>query len=308
MVVAPELVLHGDVLQTVQYPNGEPPFNIADAYPGLEADHVQPSASLAHGYDIYLIDNAARAQYQAATGVEVLSVGDHVTVVVERGQEVAVSALLPGDIMVWALVGSGPDPSSLVLTQYGGGLVVDEVLAPDESTPGDNGGFYQRIRLAEGPGRDSFASATSQDVSGPVYFGVYSNWTITVVRIPEPPVDPSVTVDQVTIAYSDGTVGVYPRDHEEGPSEPQEPQEPQPVVFDDSKGYIGSSFFGDTEAGATFTFTVLNEGGTPPPTATAKITPLMVVEAINNMLAANGWPLAQFVGTPVHQPLNQLPS
>jgi hypothetical protein len=42
------------------------------------------------------------------------------------------------------------------------------------------------------------------------------------------------------------------------------------------------------------------------PTGVNEVTPLMVAEALNGLLADNGWPPIQFLGAPVDEPLNQV--
>lgn len=52
------------------------------------------------------------------------------------------------------------------------------------------------------------------------------------------------------------------------------------------------------------TFSAVSEtfGALPP--GLTEITPLMVANALNDLLAANGWPAAVFTGPPVDEPLN----
>jgi hypothetical protein len=54
------------------------------------------------------------------------------------------------------------------------------------------------------------------------------------------------------------------------------------------------------------TFTVVTELANSLPTGTNEITPLMLAEALNDLLVENGWPPAQFWGTPADVHLNDL--
>jgi hypothetical protein len=45
-------------------------------------------------------------------------------------------------------------------------------------------------------------------------------------------------------------------------------------------------------------------GGPALPPGVTAITPLMVADALNELLADNGWPPIEFLGTPVDEPLN----
>ena len=42
------------------------------------------------------------------------------------------------------------------------------------------------------------------------------------------------------------------------------------------------------------------------PQGVSPVTPLMVAEALNDLLADNGWPPIEFLGAPVDEPLNQV--
>jgi hypothetical protein len=68
----------------------------------------------------------------------------------------------------------------------------------------------------------------------------------------------------------------------------------------------GSSVFGSDENifSTSVTFSTLNDfTGATLPAGLTPITPQMVAGAINDLLVANGWPAAQFMGTPVDEPL-----
>lgn len=54
------------------------------------------------------------------------------------------------------------------------------------------------------------------------------------------------------------------------------------------------------------TFSVVTELANPLPPGANEITPLMVAEALNDLLIENGWPPAQFWGTPSDVHLNDL--
>jgi len=78
------------------------------------------------------------------------------------------------------------------------------------------------------------------------------------------------------------------------------------TTFHPSSKYYGGSHIQPPEgdiAAVSLEFTVMSEA-TPPPSGTTRITPLMVAEALNDLLVANGWPEATFYGTPVDEPLN----
>ncbi|THA72548.1 hypothetical protein E6R60_26840 [Streptomyces sp. A0642] len=63
----------------------------------------------------------------------------------------------------------------------------------------------------------------------------------------------------------------------------------------------------DTYSGVTLEFRISRDiQGLPE--GTTDLTPLMVAESLNSLLVDNGWPPAQFWGTPVDAKLNELPS
>jgi hypothetical protein len=48
--------------------------------------------------------------------------------------------------------------------------------------------------------------------------------------------------------------------------------------------------------------------GAPLPSGVNPVTPAMIANTLNELLADNGWPPIEFLGAPVDERLNQLPS
>lgn len=75
----------------------------------------------------------------------------------------------------------------------------------------------------------------------------------------------------------------------------------------------GAPFYGSTSlppagesASTALTFSVTTELANSLPPGVNEITPAMLAEALNELLVDNGWPPAQFWGTPADVHLNDL--
>jgi hypothetical protein len=75
--------------------------------------------------------------------------------------------------------------------------------------------------------------------------------------------------------------------------------------------FYGSSMLNlpDSEIpNVALTFSVVTEFASSLPSGTNEITPLMLAEALNDLLVENGWPPAQFWGAPADVHLNDMAS
>jgi hypothetical protein len=73
--------------------------------------------------------------------------------------------------------------------------------------------------------------------------------------------------------------------------------------------FYGSSMLnlsGGDNPSVALTFSVVTEFANALPSGANEITPLMLAEALNDLLVENGWPPAQFWGTPSDVHLNDV--